>query len=99
MGVPDRPPVCAFRAHFRGEIRRRPGARWVPYDAWQYNRGRPITRLVRMQIKAGGVLPMFGTDTYVDQTGRMLGKLLGEFDPATMSFDTGPMISENEAMR
>jgi Family of unknown function (DUF6544) len=77
MGVVGQPRVSTFRVRFRGEIRMQPDQRWMPYDAWQYNRADPVTRLVRMRIDAAGVVPMFGTDTYVHQEGRMLGKLLG----------------------
>ncbi len=67
MGVIGRPRVAAFRARFVGEFRMKPDGRWMPYESWQYNRARPVTRLVRMRIDAARLVPMFGSDTYVDK--------------------------------
>lgn len=96
MGATGRPRVTAFRARFVGEFRMKPHGRWMPYESWQYNRADPITRLVRMRIDAVRLVPMFGSDTYVDHRGRMVGKVLGLFtvaDGRGREFDLGELVT------
>ena len=93
MGVLGHPRVLAFRARFVGEIRLRPDQAWMPYRAWQYNRCDPVTRLVQMRIGVAGVVPMLGTDTYIDHVGQMHGKLLGAI---TVANGTGPEFDHGE---
>jgi hypothetical protein len=96
MGVPGQPSVTGFRVRFHGEFRMKPGQRWMPYEAWQYNRIDPVTRLARMRIDVAGVVPMFGSDTYVDRHGRMLGKVLGLVtvaDGEGPEFDLGELVT------
>ncbi len=96
MGVPGRPAATEFRARFRGGFRMKPGQRWMPYDAWQYNRIDPVTRIVRMRIDLAGVVPMFGSDTYVGRRGRMVGKVLGVVtvaDGEGPEFDLGELVT------
>lgn len=96
MGVIGRPRVAAFRARFVGEFRMKPDGRWMPYESWQYNRARPVTRLVRMRIDAARLVPMFGSDTYVDHRGRMAGTVLGLIPVAEgegPEFDLGELVT------
>lgn len=93
MGVVDRPRVRSFEGRFRGEIRQRPDQHWMPYDAWQHNRSDPITRIARMRIDAGGVIPMFGIDAFRNHLGRMHGRVLGLF---TVADGAGPAIDQSE---
>ena len=93
MGVLGHPRVRAFRARFVGEIRLRPNQAWKSYRAWQYNQCDPVTRLVQMRIGVAGVVPMLGTDTYIDHVGRMHGKLLGAI---TVANGTGPEFDLGE---
>lgn len=93
MGVVGRPRDRAFRVRFRGQIRMRPDQAWMPFDAWQFNTSSPVTRLIRMRIDVAGIVPMFGTDTYVGRTGRMHGKVLGL---VTVADGTGPEFDLGE---
>jgi hypothetical protein len=96
MGVLGHPRVSAFRARFVGEIRLRPDQTWMPYLAWQYNRSDPVTRLVQMRIGVARVVPMLGTDTYLNHVGRMHGKLLGAItvaDGTGPEFDLGELVT------
>ena len=77
MGVLGRPRTWSFRAHYTGLLRLRPGRRWMPMRAWQYNSVLPPARMVRMRLRLAGVLPMTGWDTYLYGRGKMHGKLLG----------------------
>jgi hypothetical protein len=102
MGVLGRPRVAAFRARFRGELRMRPDQAWMPYDAWQYNRADPLARLVRMRVNFAHVLPMYGTDTYIEGAGHMRGRLLGLIpvaDGRGPEFDLSELVTYvNDAM-
>jgi hypothetical protein len=96
MGVPDRPREQAFATRFVGEIRMRPEQAWMPFHAWQFNAADPVTRLIRMRIDVARIIPMFGTDTYVHGSGRMLGKLLGLItvaDGEGPEFDLGELVT------
>src|SRR4051812_30684791 len=96
MGVPGRPRDHSFRVRFRGQFRMRPGQAWMPFDAWQFNSSDPVTRLSRMRIDVAGVVPMFGTDTYLHRAGRMHGKVFGLFtvaDGAGPEFDLGELVT------
>ena len=96
MGVVGRPRVTSFSAHLTGRFRLRPGQRWMPMQAWQYNTAPHPTRLFLMRIRLAGVLPMVGWDTYLDGRGRMRGKLLGLVPVADGSgpeFDLGELVT------
>ena len=96
MGVLGRPRDWSFRACFRGQFRMRPGQRWMPYDAWQFNASNPVARVVDMRIDVAGILPMFGTDSYVAGRGRMHGKVLGLVTVADgdgHEFDLGELVT------
>lgn len=75
MGVPGRPRDWSFRTRFRGRFRLRPGQRWMPLDAWQYNGAVDVVRIFEMRLRFAGLVPMVGSDTYLRGHGRMLGKL------------------------
>jgi hypothetical protein len=96
MGVVGRPPDRSLRARFRGQFRMKPDQRWMPFDAWQYNSVAPIARIMTMRIDVGGVVPMFGEDTYLGGRGRMYGKLLGVVpvaDGTGREFDLGELVT------
>lgn len=86
MDVVGRPRVRAFRACFQGRFRLRPSLGWMPAEAWQYDTADPIARIFVMRLRFARVMPMIGTDTYVDGHGRMLGKL---FDRITVADGSG----------
>jgi hypothetical protein len=73
MGVVGRPRDWSFRARLVGGMRSAPGKPWMHSVAWQYNTSLAIARIFDMRIDFGGVLPMFGSDTYVAGRGRMFG--------------------------
>ncbi|MCF6507306.1 hypothetical protein E9549_07775 [Blastococcus sp. MG754426] len=96
MGVLGRPRTWSLRAHLVGRFRLRPGGPWLPLDAWQYNSAVDVARLFRMRLLVGGVVPMWGWDTYQDGAGRMLGKALGVVTVADGSgpeFDVGELTT------
>ena len=96
MGVVGRPRDWSFRARFVGEFRQRPGQKFMPCEAWQYNTSLVPARLFYMRIDFAGVLPMFGVDVYRAGQGRMHGKLLGLITVADGSgpeFDIGELTT------
>jgi hypothetical protein len=96
MDVIGRPRDWSFRARFQGRFRMRTGQRWMPLDAWQYNTAVPVTRVIDMRIDVAGVVPMFGTDSYIAGRGRMHGKVLGLVtvaDGEGAEFDLGELVT------
>jgi hypothetical protein len=93
MGVVGRPRDWSFRARFVGEFRQRPGQRFMPCEAWQYNTSLVPARLYYVRIDFAGVLPMFGVDVYQAGHGRMHGKLLGLI---TVADGSGPEFDISE---
>lgn len=75
MGVADRPADWSYLAHCTGRFRLRPGWRWLPCEAWQYNSGLDVARVFHLRI--GGPLPMSARDAYVRGHGSVRGTLLG----------------------
>jgi hypothetical protein len=68
----------------------------MPFDAWQYNASDPVTRVIDMRIDVAGIVPMFGTDSYVAGRGRMHGKVLGLVtvaDGKGREFDLGELVT------
>jgi hypothetical protein len=64
--------------------------------AWQYNTSLAVARIFDMRIDFGGVLPMYGSDTYVAGRGRMSGKLLNVVkvaDGSGREFDLGELVT------
>ena len=96
MRVAGRPRDWSFRARLTGRFRMRPGMRWLPAEAWQYNSAITISRLFVMRVRIARVFPMTGSDTYVSGHGRMLGKLLGIIPVANGTgeeFDIGELVT------
>ena len=93
MGVVGRPRDWSFRARFVGEFRQRPGQKFMPCEAWQYNTSLVPARVYYMRIDFAGVLPMFGVDVYRAGRGRLLGKLLGL---VTVADGSGPKFDLSE---
>jgi hypothetical protein len=93
MGVLGRPRTWSLRAHFTGRFRRGPDEPWLPLDAWQYNSATEVARLFRMRLTVGGIVPMWGWDTYRSGSGRMLGKALGL---VTIADGSGPEFDISE---
>ncbi len=96
MGVVGRPRTWSLRAHLTGRFRRRTDGPWLPSDAWQYSTSAEVARLYRMRLLVGGVVPMWGWDTYRHGSGRMLGKALGLVTVADGSgpeFDCGELVT------
>jgi hypothetical protein len=76
-GVVGRPRDWSFRVRTTGRFRLRPGRRWMPFEAWQYDSGPAVARVYCMRVDLAGVLPMYAVDSYVGGRGRMRGRLLG----------------------
>jgi hypothetical protein len=97
MGVVGRPRDWSFLARFTGRFRRAPGTRWMPCDARQYNTNMDApTRIFDMRVALGGVVPMFGLDTYNHGHGHMHGKLLDLItvaDGSGAEFDVSELIT------
>jgi hypothetical protein len=96
MGVIGRPRDWSFRARFTGRFRMRPGQRFMPFEAWQYNTRFPVARLFHMRIDFAGFVPMIGRDAYVGGHGRMRGKVLGLVpvaDGSGKEFDVGELVT------
>lgn len=96
MGVVGKARTWSFRAYYTGWLRLRPGGRRMPMQAWQYSSALRPARLVRMRLRALGVLPMTGWDTYIHGRGRMHGKLLGLVPVAEgdgPEFDVSELVS------
>jgi Family of unknown function (DUF6544) len=93
MGIVGRPRDWSFRARFVGEFRQRPGQKFMPCEAWQYNTSLVPARVYYMRIDFAGVLPMFGVDVYQAGQSRMNGKLLGLI---TVADGSGPEFNVSE---
>lgn len=96
MGVVGRPRDWSFRVRFVGGLRREPGKRWMHAAAWQYNTSLAVARIFDLRMDLGGVLPMFGSDTYVAGRGHMSGKLLNVLkvvDGSGREFDLGELVT------
>jgi hypothetical protein len=96
MGVAGRPRDWSFRARFEGRFRLRPGQRWMPMHAWQYNSAAEVARIFVMRISWAGIVPMVGIDTYLRGKGRMSGKLLNVVpvaDGRGPEFDVGELTT------
>lgn len=77
MGVIGKPRDWSFQVRFQGNFRMKPGAPWMPADAWQYNSSVETARIFVMRLLIGHLVPFQGTDTYVRGYGHMVGTLLG----------------------
>ena len=96
MGVVGRPRDWSFHARFVGHFRLRPRLGWMPAEAWQYNSGCGVARIFLMRLRLAGVVPVIGSDTYLDGHGRMLGKLMDRIvvaDGQGAEFDIGELTT------
>ncbi|HET6918284.1 MAG TPA: DUF6544 family protein [Jiangellaceae bacterium] len=69
---------------------------WMPAEAWQYNSSFGVARIFVMRQRFAGVVPLVGSDTYLDGHGRMLGKLLDRIvvaDGQGSEFDVGELTT------
>lgn len=94
-GVLGRPRARSLRARFSGRFRMRADQPLMPFEAWQYNVAEPVGRVMSMRLMAAWVVPMLGTDTYADGTGRMLAKVLGL---VTVADGKGPELDASELL-
>jgi hypothetical protein len=95
MRAVDAPRDWSFEVQFAGRFRLRAKS-WMPALAWQYNTAPDISRTFVMRLRFAGMLPMTGTDTYRNGTGRMHGTLLGLVPVANGSgdeFDVGELTT------
>jgi hypothetical protein len=96
MGVAGRRREWSFRGRFAGRFRMRPGMRWMPAEAWQYNSAIAVARVFVLRVRLAGLIPMTGKDIYSDGHGRMLGKLVGLItvaDGKGEEFDIGELTT------
>lgn len=95
MGVVGRPADHSFRAHLTGRFRLRPAQGWMRCEARQSNSTTPIARIFHLRLALGGVLPMYGRDTYLDGHGRLHGTLFGftVADGRGPEFDQGELVT------
>jgi hypothetical protein len=93
MGVVGQPRTWSFRVRFQGRFWLRRGLGWMPAEAWQYNSAVRISRVFVMRIRLGGIIPLYGRDTYLRGHGRMIGKL---FDHFTVADGQGPEFDIGE---
>jgi osmotically-inducible protein OsmY len=96
MGVVGRPRVWSFRWHWKGRFRRTPDEPFKRCEAWQYNTCVEITRICKLRIHMGALLPVVALDTYVRGHGRMKAKLLGVVpvaDESGSELDTGELVT------
>ena len=96
MGVVGHPQDWSFRLGFTGRFRTKPQQPWMKCEAWQYNSRPALARIFHIRIRAGGLLPIVGRDTYVRGHGRMLIKLLDLFtiaDGTGEEYDIGEMVT------
>ena len=95
MGVVGRQRDTSFRLHLRGRFR--PGKRrWLECEAWQYTSQPDLARIFHMRLRVGGVLPVYGRDTYVGGHGRMVIRPLDLFtvvDARGPEFDMGELVT------
>jgi hypothetical protein len=96
MGVRGRPRDWSLRLGFEGRFRRGPDRPWLRCEAWQYSSGLAVARVMHLRIRAGGVVPVIGRDTYLEGRGRMRIKLLDLFqvgDGQGDEYDTGELVT------
>ena len=94
-GVVGQPRVGHLRARMHGRIRSGPDARWMPFDAEQYNffDGEPA-RLFYMKASMFGI-PFQGFHRYVGRSASMLVKAAGIVPVANAS---GPEMTRTETV-
>jgi hypothetical protein len=96
MGVVGKPRDFSFRAHWTGGFRLRPDEDFLPCEAWQYNTRLSIARIFHMRLRAAGIIPMIGRDTYVHGHGRLLVRAFDAIrvvDESGFKFDIGELVT------
>jgi uncharacterized protein DUF6544 len=94
MRVVGRPRDWSFRVRFQGRFRIRPGGRWLPADAWQYNLAVDPGWVFVMRLTVGHLVPFYGRDTYLGGRGHMVGTLFGckVIDGRGQEFDHSELV-------
>lgn len=96
MGVIGRPRDWSFRLAFTGRFRTKPDQAWMKCETWQYNTRLAVARIFHIRLRFGGLVPVIGRDTYQNEHGRMLIKLLDFFtigDGTGEEFDIGELVT------
>lgn len=96
MGAIGRPRDASFRLHLRGRFRPTLRAGWLDCEVWQYTSQPDVARIFHMRLRMGGVLPVYGRDTYVGGRGRMVIRPLDLFtvvDARGPEFDMGELVT------
>jgi hypothetical protein len=96
MGVMGHPRDWSFRLGYTGKFRTKPQQPWLKCEAWQYNSRLAPARIFHIRIRFGGLLSVFGRDTYVKGRGRMLIKLLDLItveDAQGEEYDIGELVT------
>jgi hypothetical protein len=76
MGVVGRPLDWSFQARFTGRFRMRPGAQWLPAEAWQYNSALAPARIFVMGVRLATAMPVTGRNTYQGGRGHFTARVL-----------------------
>jgi len=96
MGFPGRSRDWSFRLAFRGRFRRRRDRGWMACEAWQYNSGPAVARIMHLRLRAARLIPIVGRDTYLNGSGRMVIKVLDRFrvgDRSGVEYDIGELVT------
>lgn len=96
MGIVGRPRDWSFQTRLTGRFRLRPGQRWMPFNAWQYNTSLDVARIFHMRLRLAGVVPMYARDTYQHGRGNMHGTVAGLVtvaDGQGPEFDIGELVT------
>lgn len=94
--VVGRPRDRSFVVRSDARFRLRPGQRFQPCWAWQYNTATPISRVFSMRLDLARVVPMVGVDSWIAGRGRLHGTLLGLIPVAEgtgREFDIGELVT------
>jgi hypothetical protein len=97
MGVIGRPRIWSFQVATTGRLRTAPDqAAWMKCHSWQYDSAHDVARVCHLRVRAKGVVPIIGRDTYLNGHGRMLVKSFKFFtlaDAAGPEFDLGELVT------
>lgn len=77
MGVVGRPRDGSFLLGWTGRYRLGVTQPWLRCEAWQYNTSLDVARFFHLRLRAGGVVPILASDSYVGGHGHLLAQLLG----------------------
>jgi hypothetical protein len=68
----------------------------MPCEAWQYNSRPAVARIMHLQARLAGLVPLIGRDTYIGGHGRMFIKLLDlvpVLDATGTEYDLGELVT------